>query len=202
MPEERRFTRGDRVRHPGKPEWGAGRIESAHDQTSDGKLAQRLVVTFDNHGRVTLNTAFATLAPADELAARADAGSGWLSQLEKQQTGATAGDLTALPEDACDPFRPLAARVKSTLELYRYDNGPRGLIDWAVAQTGLNDPLAEHSRHDLELAFDRFVRARDQHLRELLLTIRQKGERATLDRLAAELPAPLKAALDRARSRL
>lgn len=217
MSEPTRFKRGDRVRHPERPEWGQGKVESAQDQTLQGKPSQRVVVTFANHGRVTLNTAFAPLTPLDERGWGGEsttgagqstggrAGGGWLAQLEKQQAtgnGKPTHDLAELPEPATDPFRSLIARLKSTLELYRFDDGARGLIDWAVAQSGMNDPLAEFSRHELEQQFAAFAQARDAHLRELLITIRRKGEEAAVKQLSSELPPQLQSVLDKARARL
>jgi len=232
MSEEKRFNRGDRVRHPGRPEWGEGRVETAQAQAHQGKPAQRVVVTFANHGRVTLNTAYAPLqtvateasepsadatppastpgpgptAPERPDAPRPPRSRGWLAEVERQKTAAATGkphhDLAELPEATTDPFRSLAARLRATLELFRFDDSPRGLMDWAIAQSGLNDPLAEYARHELEQQFQTFARARQSHLRELLITAKRKGEMPAVDQMAAQLPQPLQAVLKRNRSKL
>ena len=41
-------------------------------------------------------------------------------------------------------------------------------MDWAVAQTGLDDPLSRFTRHELEQHFDRWAYEREQHLSKLL----------------------------------
>ena len=64
--------------------------------------------------------------------------------------------MLAIPERCRDPFRSVESRIQSALELYRYDNGGRGLVDWAVAQTGLDDPLSRFNRHELEAHFSRW----------------------------------------------
>ena len=46
--------------------------------------------------------------------------------------------------------------------------GAAGLNDWAVMQTGLDDPLARFNRHELEEHFKRWSHEREQHLRRLL----------------------------------
>jgi hypothetical protein len=59
-------------------------------------------------------------------------------------------------------------RLKSTLDLYRFDGSRRALIEWATAQSGLADPLTRFSRHELEQFFDRWRSERDAHLRRLM----------------------------------
>jgi len=75
-----------------------------------------------------------------------------------------------------DPFASLGARLKATLESFRYSTDAKSIIDWAVAQTGLNDPLSKYTRHELEGAFPRFAHLRDKHLQELVKQIKQKGK--------------------------
>ena len=104
---------------------------------------------------------------------------GWLNALEQgHRQGAAA--LTELPEAMTDPFLSLQRRIEATLESYRFSNSPRSLIDWAVMQTSLDDPLSRYTRHELEDAFARFCRQRDQHLQSLVRTARQKGETSML----------------------
>ena len=76
--------------------------------------------------------------------------------------------MLAIPEPCRDPFRSLEDRIRSTVELYRFDSGGKGLIDWAVMQTGLDDPLARFNRHELEEHLKRWSHEREQFLRKLM----------------------------------
>jgi hypothetical protein len=44
----------------------------------------------------------------------------------------------------------------------------------------MNDPLTKYTRHDLEQAFARFARNRDQHLKELVRQLKRNGKHQTL----------------------
>jgi hypothetical protein len=188
--------------------------------------AQRMVIDFANQGRVTVNTAYASIVPeGTDLASVAPrktspasgaaptsgggaafgGGGGWLAELERSQNTANSpaaagnGDsLTMLPDKCSDPFMPLGRRLMHTLDLYRFSSEPRSLIDWAVAQTHLQDPLSRHTRHELEHGFAIFSQMRDSHLKELIRLIKRKGEQ-TLIAEAREHPLPAaRAALDKA----
>lgn len=102
-------------------------------------------------------------------------GGGWLAQLERAN-GHAKHELWELPKTMTDPFASLGQRLDATLDSYRFSTEPRSLIDWAVAQTGLNDPLSKYTRHELEQAFPRFARDRDQHLVSLVRQIKRKGD--------------------------
>jgi len=201
MSQRRLFEIGQRVRHRARPEWGEGVVHTAQAVTTNGRTAQRLTVAFAHHGRVTLNTAHADLELAsttpnsnqtdepkntmhstsrtsDRSADQPRSnGGGWLGRLESATgRGSDNGSLTALPEAATDPFASLSARLKATAELFRFSTEPRSLIDWAVAQTGLDDPLSHYNRHELEEQFRVFDQARQAHLRELLSTARRTSD--------------------------
>lgn len=197
MSDPHRFQRGDLVVHPRRPEWGQGVVKDANPINHQGTLAQRLAVEFANKGRVVINTAVAPLAPkgSSNLMTRtgspeSNAAGGWLSQLE-QATGNGSHELWELPEAMTDPFAPVGRRLQATLESYRFDTSARSLIDWAVVQTGLDDPLSKYTRHELEQAFPRFARDRDQHLNQLVRQIKRSGDQATLQDAMrqAKLPA-------------
>lgn len=198
------LQRGDVVTHPSRPEWGRGVIKEVTFITYRGVKAQRAAVQFANKGRVVINTAVAPLAlndagPTGEASnapqvtsgplltdetmgnfTSTDANTGWLNELE-QRRGQGHANLAELPESMTDPFLSLRRRLEATLESFRFTDSPRGLIDWAVAQTGQDDPLSHYTRHELEEAFARFRRQRDQHLQSLVRTIKQKGESRLLD---------------------
>ena len=183
------FERGDVVVHTRRPEWGEGVVDQAAVVNYEGRQAQRLIVRFANHGRVTVNTAVAVLQLKDLERTMAStntsafqtpqARQGWLDSLDNHKKS-DHQELWSLPEPMTDPFASLADRLKATLDSYRFSQEARSLIDWAVAQSGLNDPLSEYSRHELEQAFVRFARDRDRHLVELVRVIKKKGRHELL----------------------
>jgi len=183
-----RYNVGDKVRHRTRPEWGEGTIASAQSATHDGQPAQRLVINFANHGRVTINSALAPIVPADAVSASAEsraqtsgggAGRGWLSELEGKNLDADA--LSELPDDVSDPFAALVRRIRLTGDLYRFKREPRSVMEWAVAQSGLTDPLSQFSRNDIEQQFVAFEQAREAHLRSLLVAARKAGDAAAIE---------------------
>jgi hypothetical protein len=171
------FKFGDRLVHAARPEWGTGVVTAAQTVVEGGQTCQRLTLRFDRAGLKTITTAHARLLPAEEHPSEAAAGAasstdpGWLSQLE-------AGDLNErmarLPEETRDPFTTLAQRLQATVALYRFAEHGGTLLDWAAMQTGLKDPLARFSRHELEQYFRRFATERDSHLKRLLLEARRQ----------------------------
>lgn len=199
MSDSVRFNVGDRVRHRTRPEWGEGVVATAQSIAHNGGSAQRLVISFANHGRVTVNAAIAPIVPADAApapAAAASSTSGWLNRLNAGNS-VDADALSDLPEDVTDPFTTLARRLRLTLDLYRFSREPRRLMDWAVAQSGLTDPLTRFSRNDLEKQFVSFEQARDAHLRSLLQAARKGGETALIDEAAAHPRPEARAAVAR-----
>ncbi|MDT7951069.1 MAG: DUF3553 domain-containing protein [Acetobacteraceae bacterium] len=52
------YEPGQRVRHPGQPEWGMGQIQSVVDQ--------RVTVNFENAGKVLINVAAVPLTIVDD----------------------------------------------------------------------------------------------------------------------------------------
>ncbi len=222
MPEMRSFSRGDVVVHTGRPQWGDGVVDSVVNIVHEGKAAQRLVVKFANEGRVTLNSAVAPLVSKDAViamnhhstprfspsssssatprtGASASAGNGdWLSAFEKKEH-----ELHRLPDALNDPFMSLVERIEATLETYQYSKDSRMLIEWAIRQTGLNDPMTKYTRHELEVGFDRYARDRDVALRDLLRQLKQQGRLSEFDaiRRRTKLPAAV-SAMDRTRNQL
>jgi hypothetical protein len=187
---------GDRVIHAKRPEWGHGVITSADRTVQDGVACQRVVVRFDRAGVKTLSTALAELEPApdgpqlDERPAHASEHSsvsssssasastgpgenatGWLDRLSAANPDEV---MCRLPENTTDPFRTLEQRLRSTLDLYRFNESGGSLLDWAASQTGLKDPLSRFNRHELERFFKRFAFVRDDHLKKLVLEYKKK----------------------------
>ncbi len=183
-----RFSNGDRVRHVARPEWGVGtvtKVEAAQGVQLNGHAPQRLSIRFPNAGLKTLVTGHAELARVnDGNDPFADGESpvvqyweskkdtDWLAPMAKKKVEEA---MMSLPPDVKDPFNSIQKRLTIMLGLYRFDRSGRGLMDWAVAQTGLDDPLSSFNRTDLEQKFDRWVFERDNYLAKLIQEARVPG---------------------------
>ncbi len=106
---------------------------------------------------------------------------GWLNQLENARGKQGSAALAELPEAMTDPFVSERQRLDATLDSFRFSNTPRSLMDWAVAQTGLDDPLSHYTRHELEEGFSRFQHQRNQHLQSLVRQLKRQGEHQLLN---------------------
>ena len=205
MSNNNRFDRGDIVSHPKRPQWGAGVVRDVSVITHEGRPAQRLTIDFANHGRVVINTGVAALVPKDQVDSSSSAPlrfahssevsntmtangtqKGWLDQLE-QARGLKQHELWELPDDMTDPFSTEWARLVATLRSFQYSTEARSLIDWAVAQTGLDDPMTRYTRQELEQNFQRFAHNRDQHLKELVRSMKRMGEQKLLQQTMSQL---------------
>ncbi len=177
-----RYQHGDVVTHPKRPEWGQGVVKHTQAIVHQGAAAQRLSVEFANRGRVVINTAVAPLAPrkgkTQIMSSSTTSSGGWLDQLER--TNKNSHELWELPEALTDVFVSDLQRLLATLDTYKFNTEPRPLIDWAVMQTGMNDPLSKYTRHDLEQAFARFARDRDLHLKEFVRQLKRNGKHQVL----------------------
>ena len=197
---------GDRVRHSGRPEWGIGTIVKVEPLPVNGHVTQRLSIRFPNAGMKTLVEEQASLQRVtnddgdplfgDDTAPAARAWDrfsedDWLSGVARKKVFET---LITLPQEVRDPFNSLQKRLHLMFRLYRFDKSGKGIVDWAVAQTGLDDPLTRFSRQELEQHFARFVSERDAHLGRLLYETRND---MTLINAALENTPP--AALEAAR---
>ncbi len=171
---------GQKVRHCKRLEWGVGSIIKIEVITREGRPDRRIWIRFPNVGEKTVLASMAELEHLDtesmpeggpslaDLHAQSDGG--WLGQITKRKPEHI---MTALPDAATDPFLPLRRRLQNVLALYRFDSGPR-LVEWAVAQSGLNDPLSRFNRHELENFFQRWRFALDAHLGRLLQEARRE----------------------------
>lgn len=52
-----RLAPGSWVRHPGRPDWGLGQVQSA--------IGPRVTVNFEHAGKLLINTAVVSLEPAE-----------------------------------------------------------------------------------------------------------------------------------------
>jgi len=199
MGETSHFSPGDEVLHPKRPEWGDGVVDEATTIQYQGQPAQRLVVRFAHRPRTTINTAISPLVAKGnartmrnknvlQSTASGNDDRGWLGTLEQ---GAGEHELWQLGDALTDPFSSLRRRLEATLETYRFSTEPHSLTAWAVAQTGLDDPLSKYSRQELEQAFPRYARDRDNHLVDLVRTIRREGDAGTLDEVRKSLRLPV-----------
>lgn len=181
---DQRFATGDRVRHGGRPEWGIGVVTKVEQLPVNGQASQRLSIRFPNAGMKTLVTGHADLQPVSEdVSPFGDEapsvrawdkmnGSDWLAPVAKRKVDEA---MISLPMEVRDPFNSLGKRLALTLGLYRFDRSGRGLMDWAVAQTGLDDPLSRFTRQELEQRFDRWSFERDNHVAKLVQEARNAG---------------------------
>ena len=81
--------------------------------------------------------------------------------------------MSELPPDTTDPFLTPERRLKNLLGLYRFD-GSSKLIDWAIAQSGLDDPLSRFTRIELEAFYKEWSRDRDVDLHRLVGDFRRR----------------------------
>lgn len=197
------FTTGDLVRHQRRPEWGMGTVQRVEQVRSGSRSDQRLWIRFPNIGLKTLVASVAeleivrqadgTMVAGDEtLVARELRGeTGWLGEISKSKPEDA---MTSLPAQASDAFVPPRRRLEYVLSLYRFDPNTK-LIEWAVAQSGLSDPLARFTRHDLEQFHHSWARERDLALQRLLVDPELRSQPAMLrEMLAKALPAAQAAA--------
>lgn len=200
-----RFKAGDRVRHDKRPEWGTGLVQRVESMQVAGQPAQRLVIRFANGGLKTISSVGGAITPLEVAAGHLNGASGsggvgipesdtllnresegetgWLAAISKQKPESAMVDL---PIEATDPFLPRESRLKATLELFRFQPTGRSLVDWAVARSGLDDPLSRFTRHELEQFFERWSFLRNKHLAKLVEEL--KHEPAALEAAMRHAP--------------
>lgn len=211
-PTVRDWDIGAKVRHTACPEWGVGVVTAAQSLVHEGVRCQRLTVRFDKVGSKTISTAFANLAPATDTTF--DRGGFDRSSIRNSPEGtmpatpatdellkleskaATEETFLKIPEPANDPFVSLTKRATATLDLYRFSPQGASLLDWAMMQSGLRDPLSRFNRHELETLFSRFRQNLDTHARKTLKELKKQDPAALAAVLAAARP-EAKAALRR-----
>ncbi len=229
QPPQVMFKQGDRVLHARRPEWGDGLVRQATAIAHDGKDAQRLIVDFPNKGRVTINTAIASLQAKegnttmsssttfptrgfksastrnfDDLSngsgsgansgggSGGTSGGGWLDRLAGNNNGHMS-ELWAMPASFNDVFASWGDRLKAVLATYRYGTDPRharNILDWACEQTGLADPLTKYSRSELEHAFPRYIRDRDNYLFDMCRTLKRENRMDVIREVRAQCKLP------------
>jgi len=204
------FKMGDKVRSSKRPEWGVGSIMKLEAITFQGKTDQRIYVRFAAVGMKTLLASAADLIPAeggDDDVLTAIHRPTTLTDVEKSKEGGWLGSIerrgpeevmTSLPPSATDPFLSMKKRLEHTLALYRFDGTPGRLIEWAVAQSGVDDPMTRFNRNQIEQFFQRWKFALDAHLISLLGELRREPE--TLQAVLAKASPAAQRAVQRAQS--
>lgn len=195
------YSVGDKLRHRQRPEWGIGSVTKIELVTRQGQRDQRIWIRFPNAGLKTVLGSMADLdgplgqeasapaqrplAPANKtpvptfgdaaetlVAREATHESGWLGTITKRRPDEA---MTTLPSTATDPFLSVGRRLEFVLSLYRFEATGGKLIDWAVAQSGLDDPLSRFNRHELEAFFQRWAFERDAAVARLVIEARRNG---------------------------
>ena len=188
---------GDRVTHPKFPEWGSGAVIKVENAPVNGEPSTRVTVRFAHAG---LKKFVGDAIPLDVLAnehAMPGDKEGKLPAIAAvealERSGLTHAAeqkleeiMFAIPLACRDPFNTAEHRMRRTLELYKYDLSGKGLMNWAMVQTGMDDPLTRFNRTQLEDYFTQFSFLLKQHLSKLVQEM--YADKDTLERLLVEAP--------------
>ncbi len=155
------FAIGDKALNPARPDWGVGTVTSVSAHVANGKQGQRLTIRFDGAGLKTVSTAIIDLTTPPVAS-----------------TGVTVADLTALPASVLDTAAPLARRLTSATEWYRFRRGDRQALDWAIQKLAIADPLSVLSREQLHEAREGFFRSLDHMIADLARDLGRKDPEA------------------------
>lgn len=195
-PTEQPYVPGEKVRHTKRPEWGVGVIQRAESLRRGVHADQRLSIRFANAGLKTVLASVADLQRVNGDAAVSDNGTlvdremagetGWLAEISKKKP---ADAMTSIPSQATDAFIPVWRRLEFVLGLYRFEPVGGKLIDWAVAQSGLDDPLSRFNRHELEQFFANWAIERDAALSRLLQDMEVRNNPGMLRDVVSKAPA-------------
>lgn len=178
------YRSGEEVRHRQRPEWGVGTIQRVEAARRGNSIDQRLWIRFPNIGMKVLLAGLGDLERVNTSTAAGEGilgegighdghtmadreathEQGWLGEIARKRPEEA---MVEIPPQASDPFLSLRQRLEFTIGLYRFEPSGGRLLDWAVAQSGLNDPLSRFNRHELEELFTRWAHRRDQHLAKL-----------------------------------
>lgn len=188
---------GDRVTHPKFPEWGSGAVIKVENMPVNGEVTKRVTVRFAHAG---LKKFVGDSMPLDvmqndhampgdregkrpAIAEVEDLERSGLSQAVEQKLEEI---MFNIPLACRDPFNTLDHRLRRTFALYKYDLSGKGLMEWAMAQTGMDDPLTRFNRTELEDYFKQYSFLVKQHLAKLLREL--QGDQVTLKQLLDEAP--------------
>ena len=184
---ETTYKKGDRVRHPSRPEWGSGVVTKIETVTQDRGTDLRLWVRFSLIGEKTFLASVAGLEVVDDQGVsnsvharptldslHVNGDGGWLGSISKSIPEEL---MTSLSGEANDPFIPLQKRADFIIKLYRFDGSPARLIEWAVVQSGIDDPLSRFNRQEIEQFYKRWLFNLEAQTKKLLADLRRDGIR-------------------------
>lgn len=188
---------GDKVTHPKFPEWGSGAVIKVENAAVNGEMTKRVTVRFAHAGlkkfvgdAIPLDVMLDEHAmPGDRegkrpaIAEVEDLERSGLSQAVEQKLEEI---MFNIPLACRDPFNTLDHRLRRTFALYKYDLSGKGLMEWAMAQTGMDDPLTRFNRTELEGYFKQYSFLVKQHLAKLLREL--QGDKVTLKQLLDDAP--------------
>jgi len=188
---------GDRVMHPAFPEWGSGAVIKVENAPVNGQPSTRVTVRFIHAGlKKFAGDSIPLVVKQNEHAMPGDRSGKRppISEVEDlERSGLTQAVEQKLEEimfmipHACrDPFNTIEHRMRRTLDLYKYDMSGKGLMEWAMGQTGMDDPLTRFNRTELEVYFKQYSFLLKQHLSKLLSEM--YSDKKMLQQLLAEAP--------------
>jgi hypothetical protein len=197
---------GDRVTHPKFPEWGSGAVIKVENTVQQGQPTTRITVRFSSAGLKSFvgnQLPLEVLENGHSMPGDGNRNRPAIAEVEDlERSGLTEAVeqklleiMHAIPMACRDPFNTAEHRLRRTLELYKYDMSGRGLMEWAMAQTGMDDPLTRFNRTELEVFFKHYSQDLDQHLSKLLSEMRD--ETTTVQRLVAEASQRAKRAVEK-----
>ena len=197
---------GDRVIHPKFPEWGSGAVIKVESTAVHGEPTTRVTVRFLSAGLKAFvgdSLPLELLIDGHEMPGDRDRKRPAISEVEDlERSGLTQAVeqklleiMHSIPLACRDPFNSTEHRLRRTLDLYKYDMSGRGLMEWAMAQTGMDDPLTRFNRTELEVFFKHYSHELNQHLAKLLSEMREETE--TIHRLVAQAPVRAKRAVEK-----
>ncbi|MDP7006319.1 MAG: DUF3553 domain-containing protein [Phycisphaerales bacterium] len=197
---------GDRVVHQKFPEWGSGSVIKVENTAVNGESTLRVTVRFSNTGLKSFvgnNLPLDLLDSGHSMPGDQDRKRPAIAEVEDlEKSGLTHAVekklieiMMSIPLACRDPFNTAEHRLRRTLKLYKYNMSGKGLMEWAIAQTGMDDPLTRFNRTELEDFFKQYKHELNQHLVKLLQEI--GTDDSTVKRLVSEAPENAKRAIEK-----
>ncbi len=186
---------GSRVCLPNRPEWGSGEVLRVQATRIGGQPVHRVSIQFPTGHRTVV-------VPPGRLAlpvAEPEREAGWLDEIG----GMTLDDrLTQLPPESREVLGTPARRLAAMAPLFELSAEGTGLVQWALRQANVADPLSLWSRDELLLAFNAFCHERDGHLRLVAALLKQAEGAEALAAVLAEMPEHVRSAMTEAMRRV
>ncbi|MGQ0627349.1 MAG: DUF3553 domain-containing protein [Phycisphaerales bacterium] len=184
----RQWSFGDRLVHAGRPEWGSGVVTSVQKDSYEGRVCQKLVIRFDKVGIKTISTALADLRAESEMPLHTMPEAAFSDDPLMKPLGPSPKELMLkIPENATDPFTTPKARIEAMCALYRFSDQGGSLLEWAIMQSGLRDPMTRFNRHELEELFKRWVMLRDEQFKKMIFEFK-RNDPALLAQIGRNAP--------------